>query len=172
MAVIWQTIFSYVMHFHERKWHCILFEISYFSRMFNWQWVVSDQRYWNNFEAYWRHYSDVIMSVMASQITGISIDSSTVCTSADQRKIKAPRHWPLWGEFTGNQRANYVENVSIWFHHDNRPILNHKKRKLCTCLSGCTTHNHCLKHIIAAYFHKCIEFLSLFLFQKRKTREI
>ena len=38
--------------------------------------------------------------------------------------IKAPRHWPLCGEFTGTgefpaQRASYAENVSIWWrHHD------------------------------------------------------
>ena len=34
--------------------------------------------------------------------------------------IKAPRHWPLWGEFTGYrwipaQKANNAENVSIWW---------------------------------------------------------
>ena len=32
------------------------------------------------------HYSDVIMSVMASQITGFSTVYSIVCSSADQRK--------------------------------------------------------------------------------------
>ena len=38
--------------------------------------------------------------------------------------MKAPRHWPLCGEFTGTgefpaQRASYAENVSIWWrHHD------------------------------------------------------
>ena len=38
--------------------------------------------------------------------------------------IKAPRHWPLWGEFTGDrwipaQRVSYAENGSIlWRHHD------------------------------------------------------
>ena len=32
------------------------------------------------------HYSDVIMSVMASQITSASIVCSTVCSGADQRK--------------------------------------------------------------------------------------
>ena len=32
------------------------------------------------------HYSDVIMSVMASQITGVSIVYSTLCSGADQRK--------------------------------------------------------------------------------------
>ena len=32
------------------------------------------------------HYSDVIMSAMASQITGVSIVSVNVCLGADQRK--------------------------------------------------------------------------------------
>ena len=35
--------------------------------------------------------------------------------------IKAPRHWPLWGEFTGRciprTKACNSENVSIWWHH-------------------------------------------------------
>ena len=36
--------------------------------------------------------------------------------------IKAPRHWPLCGEFTGTgefpaQRASNAENVSIWWRH-------------------------------------------------------
>ena len=39
-----------------------------------------------------------------------------------KKNIKAPRHWPLWGEFTGTgefpaQRASNVENVSIWWRH-------------------------------------------------------
>ena len=32
------------------------------------------------------HYSDVIMSVMASQITGVSIVCSTICSDTDLRK--------------------------------------------------------------------------------------
>ena len=32
-----------------------------------------------------RHYSDVIMSVMVSQITGVSIVYSTICSGTDQR---------------------------------------------------------------------------------------
>ena len=77
------------------------------------------------------HYSDVIMDVMVSQITGISIVSSTVCPGADQRNhkknIKAPRHWPLLGKTTGHstsvtvgfpsQRASNAEIVSIWWRH-------------------------------------------------------
>ena len=43
-----------------------------------------------------------------------------------KENIKAPRHWPLWGEFTGDspvtgefpaQRASNAENVSIWWRH-------------------------------------------------------
>ena len=33
------------------------------------------------------------MNAVASQITGVSIVCSTVCSDADQRNIKAPRHW-------------------------------------------------------------------------------
>ena len=42
------------------------------------------------------------MGAMASQITGVSIVYSTVYSGVDQRNTKAPRHWPLWGEFTGD----------------------------------------------------------------------
>ena len=39
-----------------------------------------------------------------------------------KENIKAPRHWPLCGEFTGAgefpaQRASNAENVSIWWRH-------------------------------------------------------
>ena len=39
-----------------------------------------------------------------------------------KKTSKAPRHWPLCGEFTGTgefpaQRASYAENVSIWWRH-------------------------------------------------------
>ena len=37
-----------------------------------------------------------------------------------KENIKAPRHWPLWREFTGEfpaQRASNTENVSIWWRH-------------------------------------------------------
>ena len=62
------------------------------------------------------------MSVMASQITGVSIVYSTVCSGADQRNIKDPLHWPLWREFTGDRwitltKASNTENVSIWWRH-------------------------------------------------------
>ena len=43
------------------------------------------------------------MSTVASQITGVSIVYSTVCSGADQRNIKTPRHWPMWGELIGDR---------------------------------------------------------------------
>ena len=46
------------------------------------------------------HYSDVVMGVMASQITGVSILFAQPFVQAQMKEnIKAPRHWPLWGEF-------------------------------------------------------------------------
>ena len=49
------------------------------------------------------HYNAVIMSAMASQITSLTIVYSTVYSDTDKKNIKAPRHWLLWGEFTGHR---------------------------------------------------------------------
>ena len=43
-----------------------------------------------------------------------------------KENIKAPRHWPLWGEFTGTgefpaQRPSYAKTVSIWWRHHDSP---------------------------------------------------
>ena len=65
-------------------------------------------------------YNDVIMSTMASQITNLTIVYSTVYQGADEGNIKAVRHYPLWGEFTGD-RASNAENVSIWWRHHASP---------------------------------------------------
>ena len=44
------------------------------------------------------------MSAMMSQITdGVSIGCSTFVHAKIKENIKAPRHWPLWGESTGDQ---------------------------------------------------------------------
>ena len=45
------------------------------------------------------HYNDVIMSAMASQITGVSIVCLTVSSGADKKTIKVLHHRPLWGNF-------------------------------------------------------------------------
>ena len=49
-----------------------------------------------------------------------------------KENIKAPRHWPLCGEFTGTdefpaQRASYAENVSIWWRHHEAFLLSFKQ---------------------------------------------
>ena len=51
------------------------------------------------------HYNDVIMGTMASHITSLTIFYSDIYSGADadKKNIKAPRHWPLWGDFTGDR---------------------------------------------------------------------
>ena len=49
------------------------------------------------------HYIDAIMGAMATQITSLTIVHSKIYPGADQRKIKAPRHWSLCGEFTDDR---------------------------------------------------------------------
>ena len=65
------------------------------------------------------HYSDVIMSTMACQIT-VSIVYSTVCSGADQRSPQisglCERNSPVTGEFPP-QRASNAETVFIWWRH-------------------------------------------------------
>ena len=77
---------------------------------------------------YYNHYCDVIMGAMAFQFPSLTIVYSTVYSDADQRKIKAPRHWPLCGKFTDDRwiprtKASNAENVSIWWrHHAVKPV--------------------------------------------------
>ena len=78
-------------------------------------------------------YNDVIMSVMASQITSLTIVCSSDYSEMHiKENIKAPRHWPLWGKFTGDrwipcttQRASNAENVSIWWRHHALIIISY-----------------------------------------------
>ena len=65
------------------------------------------------------HYGDVIMGVMASQITSLTIVYSTIYLGTDQRKTSKLRvtglcvgNSPGTGEFPA-QMASNVENVSI-----------------------------------------------------------
>ena len=48
-----------------------------------------------------QHSSDVVMSVMVSQITSFRYEPFIQVQIKEN--IKAPRHWPLWGEFTSDQ---------------------------------------------------------------------
>ena len=49
------------------------------------------------------HYREAMMSAMASQITGVSIVYSTVCSGADQRKYQSSASLAFVGEFTGDR---------------------------------------------------------------------
>ena len=46
----------------------------------------------------WRHNE-----AMVSQITNIWTVCSDFCSGTHKKKPKAPRHWPLWGESTGDK---------------------------------------------------------------------
>ena len=93
------------------------------------------------------HYIDVIMTTMASQITSLMAIYSTVYSDADKKNIKAPRYWPLCGEFTGAgefpaQRASYTENFSIWWRHHDEPKpywydFNHHNKICLLCFGVC-----------------------------------
>ena len=74
------------------------------------------------------HYNDVMMDAMASQITSLAIVYSPLIQTQIKEHIKAPRHWPLCGEFTGDrwipaQRTSNAENVSIWWRHHGITLL-------------------------------------------------
>ena len=66
------------------------------------------------------------MSVMRLKSQAARLFTQPFIQAQINENIKAPRHWPLLGEFTGDrrippQRASNAENVSIWWrHHDQR----------------------------------------------------
>ena len=69
------------------------------------------------------HYTDVIISAMAFQITSLTIVNSTVYSGADQRKHQSSAslafyagNSPVTGEFPAQKVPN-AENVSIWWRH-------------------------------------------------------
>ena len=52
-----------------------------------------------------KHYTDVIMNTMASHITPppIVLFTQPFIQAQIKENIKAPRHWPLCGKFTGDR---------------------------------------------------------------------
>ena len=91
------------------------------------------------------HYNDVIMSVMASQISSLTIVYQTVYSRHSSKKTWKLRvtglfvgDSPVTSEFPA-QRASNAENVSIWWrHHEISPACNMATslalRQLCNCL--------------------------------------
>ena len=43
------------------------------------------------------------MSAMASQIASLTFSTQPFIQAQIEENIKAPCHWPLWGEFTGDR---------------------------------------------------------------------
>ena len=90
---------------------------------------------WHSFPGniYQNHYGDVIMGVIASQITSLTSVYSTVYWDADQRKHQSSAslaffvgNSPGTGEFPAQMVSN-TENVSIWWrHHVSIPKLGLK----------------------------------------------
>ena len=95
------------------------------------------------------HYIDVIMGAMAAQITGLSAVTQLFVQTKMKENIKAPRHWPLWGEFTGDQwiprtkRASDAENVSIscTSHEMSSKSKPHRRRSFERCHSNIPSHS-------------------------------
>ena len=77
-------------------------------------------------QMYLYYYNDIIISPMASQITGVLIIYSTVCAGEDQRKhqssaplasVRKIHRWPV--NSLPAHRANNAEHFSIlWRRHD------------------------------------------------------
>ena len=82
------------------------------------------------------NYSDVIISAMTSQITSVSTVCSIVCSDADKKNIKAPRHWPFSGESPDNRRI---------------PLIKGQSRRKCFQDSGFRNFLFNMKYIIKFY---------------------
>ena len=80
-----------------------------------------------------------------------------------KENIKAPRHWPLCGEFTGTrkfpaQRASYAENVSIWWRHHVLEILDQSEHP--NKMFG--PHTFFLKPVVIMFTRLLLYFYSIF----------
>ena len=102
-------------------------------------------------QASW-HYSDVILSTMASQITIRTVVHSTVCSSADHRKnqssaslasVRGIHRWPVTGDRSSliiNWRMSLWQMIRViynfrWFNFDKASLNivnengNHRERQ-------------------------------------------
>ena len=64
------------------------------------------------------HYSDVIMSAMGSKTLSYPLCVQPFFHTQIKENIKAPRHWSLWGESTGDRWIPLTSNQIVWtpFH--------------------------------------------------------
>ena len=115
---------------------------------------------WKHFPRYWPfvrgnspHYTDVIMTTMASQITSLTVVYSIVYSGGDQRKHQSSDSLALCGEFTGTgefpaQRASNAENVFIWWRHHGSPL---SFISLCNPLTSTTNSFHPMRVLRSVY---------------------
>ena len=92
-----------------------------------------------------RHYSDVRMGTIASQITSLTIVYSIVYSDADQRKHQSSASLAfVRGIHRGpvnSQMASDAENVSIWWrHHEQDQNYNCCTAKHVLCITQRTFH--------------------------------
>ena len=107
-----------------------------------------------------RHYNDLIMGAMTSQITSLTIVYSTVYSGADQRKHQssASQHSlsdgnsPGTGEFPA-QRVSNAENGFIWWRHHGKQtsLLVTKDNRPCAAIIRIECLTLCLQVIHKAY---------------------
>ena len=78
------------------------------------------------------HYSDVTMSAMASQITGVSIVCSTICSGANQREHQSSaslafargiNRWPV----VHLTKSQWHRNASIWWRRHGNDAHSRKQ---------------------------------------------
>ena len=87
---------------------------------------------------FWVHYN-VIMSAMASQITSLMIDYSSVYSGADKKKSKlrvtgfCEGNSPVISEFSA-QRASNAEHVSIWWRRHVKKVTVYAY-SVCCCVA-------------------------------------
>ena len=49
------------------------------------------------------YYNDALLGAIASQITSLTLFTELFIQTQIKENIKAPRYWPLCGEFTGDR---------------------------------------------------------------------
>ena len=121
------------------------------------------------------HYSDVIMSTMAHQITSASIIYSTVCSGADKRRhqsyvslafVGGIHRWPV----------SSTENVLMqWRHHiccehlapQILPILR-RTHLMCQHSRGLSTIYHVIYLVTYILWLRCGFYINTHLFRYRK----
>ena len=119
------------------------------------------------------HYCDVIMSAMACRLF-----TQPFIQVQLKENIKAPRHWPLWGEFPGDRwipstKAGNAETVSIrWRQHGQcnlRQVILHLLTIKGSPLKYDTTCKRLLKKHLSTHTCKSPESLSNSIGYKRSV---